>query len=276
MKTNIDLHLHTVVSDGEITPDDILSCAQELGLKEISITDHDAVGAYKNFKDDPVKKASQMGLTLIPGIEMDSYFSDVEIHVLGYGIDVNHPELTGYLDHIQGLRKKRIREEIVQVNRALKRDLLKEEEIIIPYRDTLMNPHLIHPILKTGIFKKYREAKVWVKEHTQSSVEVPKPSTGEMIELIKRAGGKAYLAHPGYYITEGGLDLDELIQALLPHGLEGLETEFPYYNTSPEFPTRESEAHLIHRLNEAARKYGLKTSRGSDSHTLEQMRAFNG
>ena len=90
MKKNIDLHLHTIVSDGEMTPGEILICAQELRLTEISITDHDAVGAYRNFGTDPIKDAKEMGITLIPGIEMDSSFSDVEVHVLGYGIDVDN------------------------------------------------------------------------------------------------------------------------------------------------------------------------------------------
>lgn len=258
-----------------MTPDDILNCAKELGLMEISITDHDAVGAYFHFGPGLVEKAAGMGIQLIPGIEMDSDFNGVEIHVLGYGIDVNFPELTAFLDNVHGLRRQRIKEQIVQVNRALKKELLKEEEIFLPSRDTLMNPHLIFPLLKTGLFKKYREAAKWVKAHTNPSVEVPKPTTAEMIGLMKRAGGLAFMAHPGYYITEGGLDLDQLIRELVPHGLDGLEVDFPYYNTSPAFPTKESEAELHKRLNDAAEKYGLQTSRGSDAHTVEQMKAFN-
>lgn len=271
----IDRHLHTIVSDGDMIPDDILACAKELGLKEISITDHDAVGAYFHFGPGLVEKAASMGITLIPGIEMDSDFKGVEIHILGYGIDVNFPELTSYLANIHTLRRQRIKEQIVQVNRALDKELLKENEIFLPSRDTLMNPHLIFPLLKTGIFKEYREAAKWVKANTNPSVHVPKPATADMIGLMKRAGGLAIMAHPGYYISEGELDLNQLIEELLPHGLDGLEVDFPYYKTSPAFPTKESEAQLHKRLYHAAEKYGLQTSRGSDAHTVEQMRAFN-
>ncbi|MCP5054149.1 MAG: PHP domain-containing protein [bacterium] len=274
MNKNVDLHMHTIVSDGEMTPDEILDCAKEIGLTEISITDHDAVGAYKNFDGDPVQKAKGMGISLITGVEMDSYFSGVEIHVLGYGIDIDHKEMNDYLLNVQTLRKQRLKEQIQQLNRALKEEFLKEEDIIIPARDTVMGPHLIHPLLDRGLFSGYREAKRWVAEHTKPSVTVPKPSSGEMIALLRRAGGRTFLAHPGYYTEEGGLDLDTMITELLPYGLDGLEVDYPYLGTSPKFQTKESERELIERLEEAAGKYDLAVSRGSDAHRLQQLRDF--
>ena len=66
-----------------------------------------------------------------------------------------------------------------------------------------------------------------------------------------------------------------MIAELQPLGLDGLETDYAYYKTSPKFQTRKSEREFIRFLNDTARKYNLETSRGSDAHNLDQMRAFN-
>lgn len=271
---NFDMHLHTIVSDAEITPAEILDCAKELNLEKISITDHDAVGAYVYFADDLFTKAREMGITVVPGIELDSYYGDVEIHVLGYGIDVNNRELNEYLANIHSLRKQRIQEQLEKINQFYKKEVIKKDEIFIPHRDTLMKPHLVHALLKKGLFSEYREAGRWVSENAKSTIVVPKPSTAEMIKLVKSAGGRAFLAHPGYFILEHGLDIDKMIGELQPLGLNGLEAEYPYFQTSPKFQTREIETDMINSLKQTARKYNLKTSRGSDAHHLDQMRAF--
>ena len=271
---NYDLHLHTIVSDAEITPSEILHCAEELNLKKISITDHDAVGAYFYFDYDLSVKAKEMGVAVIPGIELDSYYSGVEVHVLGYGIDVKNRELNDYLADIHLLRRQRIAEQIEKINRFYKKEVIIKDEIFIPHRDTLMNPHLVHVLLKKGLFSEYREADRWMSENAKSSVVVPKPSTAKMIELVIKAGGQAFLAHPGYYILEHGLDIDKMMVELQPVGLTGLEAEYPYFQTGAKFQSREVEAQMIKSLFQTARKYNLKTSRGSDAHRLDQMRAF--
>lgn len=272
---NYDLHLHTIVSDAEITPAEILDCAKELKLEKISITDHDAVGAYVYFEYDLFAKAKEMGITVIPGIELDSYYADVEIHVLGYGIDIKNKELNDYLAQVHAPRRLKVEEQVEKINRFYKKEVIRKDEIFIPYRDTLMKPHLVHALLKKGLFSEYREASRWMSANARSEIVVPKPTVAEMIQLVKKAGGQAFLAHPGYFILESGLDIDKMIVELLPHGLDGLEVEYPYFQTGTKFQSREVEAEIIKSLNQKARKYNLKTSRGSDAHRLEQMRAFN-
>ncbi len=275
MRNTIDLHLHTVVSDGEITPEDILNCAKEIGLKTISITDHDAIGGYKNFDSDPIKLAWDMGIRLITGIELDSDYEDVEIHILGYEIDLHNEELNNYITGVHTLRKKRIIEQIEQINNALGEEILNKDEILIGERDTYMKPHLVRPLLKKGLFSEYREASKWVSGITKPSVSIPKSTAEDMIGLIKRAGGKAYLAHPGYYVCDNNLDLDKMLTYFISVGLDGMEVEYPYYNTGVTFRTRESEKEIIKKLGEKAKKYGLLISRGSDAHELAQMKSFH-
>lgn len=271
----VDLHLHTIVSDGTITPDNILDCAKELRLEKISITDHDAIGAYTHFGEDIFQRSEAMGITLIPGIELDSEYNDVEVHVLGYGIDINNKILNDHLSYIHSLRRLRINEQIEKINAFYKKEIIKKENVFIPHRDTLMKPHLVHTLLNHGLFSDYREAAKWVSENAKSSVTVPATYTGDIIALIKQAGGQAFMAHPAFYMLEDGLDIDKMIAELQPLGLDGLETDYAYYKTSPKFQTLESEREIVKRLNDTAGKYNLKTSRGSDAHNLDQMRAFN-
>ena len=151
---------------------------------------------------------------------------------------------------------------------------MKEEEIIIPIRDTLMKPFLVWPLLKMGMFSEYRDASQWVSKNTKPTIKVPKSSTHQMIELINRAGGKAFLAHPGYYILEKEININQMITELKPHGLVGLESRYPYYKTGPKFQTKESETEMIEFLESTARKHNILTSGGSDAHSLTQMIEF--
>lgn len=274
MEKKRDCHLHTFASDGEMTPGDILTCAHELHIHEISITDHDSIGAYSKFGEDPIKKANELGCLLIPGIELDSDFSGVEVHVLGYEINLECRFLNSHLSNIQLLRRKRVKEQIHLINQVFKREILREEDIFLPSRDTVMKPHLIRPMIRDGFFSEYREAAQWLSNNIKPATTMPKFSTTDMVDLVKNAGGKAFLAHPGYYLMESGLNIDDIVQKLLPFGLDGIEVYYPYLNSSPKFRTPESERTMIALLELTARKYNLEVSSGSDAHNLTQMRAF--
>jgi predicted metal-dependent phosphoesterase TrpH len=246
-----------------------------LGLTEISITDHDAVGAYFHFHDDLFARAREFGLTLVAGVELDSEFEGVEIHILGYHIDTVHPELNRYLEYVQGLRRERVADQIRQINSHFQREIVSVEKVFAAHRDTMMNPHLVHALLDSGLFSEYRPAARWIKENITPAVTVPKPDCVEMIRLIHQAGGRAVLAHPGYYIREHHLSLDRLLAELLPAGLDGIEVEYRYRGTSPEFPTLADEIAMVEYLRDQARRHALWATRGSDAHRLVELRAFH-
>lgn len=269
-----DYHIHTVVSDGYIIPDNIFVMAEKLGIGELSITDHDALGAYRHFHPDLVSHARTFGLSLITGIELDSQYRGVEVHILGYGIDLECASLNAYLSRTQELRRQRIREQIRHINTRLGPGTLDEETIFLPYRDTVMKPHLIHPLLERGLFSNYREAEKWIRREAPSSIQVPKPAAEEMIALIRQAGGYAVLAHPGYYIKEHEIQLSSMLADLLPAGLEGIEVEYPYRQTSPHFPGPAEERAMVGHVSELAAAHGLKMTRGSDAHRLAEMEQF--
>jgi predicted metal-dependent phosphoesterase TrpH len=246
-----------------------------LGLTEISITDHDAVGAYFHFHDDLFARAREFGLNLVAGVELDSEFDGVEIHILGYHIDPAHTELNRYLGQVQGLRRQRVADQIRQINEHFDREIVSVDKVFAAHRDTVMNPHLVHALLDSGHFTEYRPAARWIKENITPAVTVPKPTCIDMIRLVHQAGGQAVLAHPGYYIKEHQLSLDRLLAELLPAGLDGLEVDYRYRSTSPFFASLADETAMVEYLRGEARRNGLWITRGSDAHRIAELKAFH-
>jgi predicted metal-dependent phosphoesterase TrpH len=99
----IDLHLHTTASDGELTPIRLVEAAVARGMEAISITDHDTVGGLAEGQ----KRAQELGIEFINGIELSSEWMGREVHILGYFIDPEDPRLQGELAKIKEARDRR-------------------------------------------------------------------------------------------------------------------------------------------------------------------------
>lgn len=273
MKSTIDLHLHTLVSDGNATPLEMLAAAKELGLERISFCDHDALGAYRHWGDVFVR-AKELGIELIPGIELDSDYQDHEIHLLGYGFNLDDGPLNKHLNSTQKLRKERVSLQMAIINRFFGRKVVDPQKVLIPQRDTLMKPHLVHAMLDQGLFADYHAAAYWLSQNAQVPVVVPKLPLAAAIRMIRKAGGDAILAHPGYIVSETEISLVSLFEELVPLGLCGLELDYPYLGTGADFPDPEAELRMINELRSFAECFHLKTTRGSDAHGVEALKKF--
>ena len=290
MAKTCDLHLHPIVSDGTNTPLEMTTAAQAAGLNRISFTDHDALGAYRHFGDMFVF-AKGFGIELIPGIELDSDYMNREVHLLGYGFDLNDGALNHHLDSTQKLRKERVTLQIAIINRFFGRQVIDLNQVLfpspsslrtpnsylrteLPVRDTLMKPHLVHAMLNQGLFSTYRAAAYWVSQNAQVPVFVPKLPLADAIRMVRNAGGDAFLAHPGYLVRENGISLASLLEEIVPLGLTGLEVDYPYLGTSPAFSDVESEHKLIGELRALAGQFNLNETRGSDAHDVQALKKF--
>ncbi len=271
----VDLHLHTFASDGEMSGNNILDTAAELGLKKISITDHDGIGVYRPDEGLLAEKGLKLGIELITGIELDSEFNGVEVHILGYDINIHNNELLQHLEKTHFLRRKRIGEILDKVNLNFGKEVISKEVIFIEGRETLMKPHIVRELLKKNLFGSYKDASVWISQNCRVETKVPKLTSGEIVSIIKNAGGKAVIAHPGYYIRSGKIDLDIMITELLPCGIDGVEVFYDYFNLSPGVFTRSDHESILEVIQRKTKKYGLFFTRGSDSHTLKEMRTRN-
>lgn len=265
-----DFHLHTLVSDGELDPVALLRRAASFGIESLSITDHDALGAYSWEQGRVFAEARRLGVALTVGIEMDADLDGREVHLLGFGISLDAPRLGEHLESVREARFERARREIGIVNGLLGEGTIREADIFRPGRETLMKPHFIHPILKKGLFATYEEANAWYRKNVKAGVSVPKPPLAEAIRLVHGAGGWTALAHPGYY-EKAGVPMAGRLAALRDLGLDGVELEYPYHACSPHLFSREDERVFVEGIRRAGGELGLRFTRGSDSHTAEDF-----
>src|SRR5688572_20114048 len=120
-----DFHMHTYLSDGTPSPVELVRACIDLKLDEISITDHDSIGAYPEVQE----VARGTSLRVIPGAELDCTYGNLEIHMLGLNLDVRNSALNHHLVGIQAARKKRAFEQADAINRHFGRQIVNLEEI---------------------------------------------------------------------------------------------------------------------------------------------------
>jgi hypothetical protein len=265
-----DFHLHTFISDGELSPLELLRHAAARGVTQASITDHDALGAYAWQGGAVFGAARALGLELTVGIELDADVDGVEVHLLGLGVSPDEPALVAHLRAVRAARFERARREIGIVNGLLGAGTITEDEIFRPGRETLMKPHFIHPLLDKGRFASYPEANGWYKKNVKAGVPVPKPKLADAIGLVHGAGGFTSLAHPAYY-AQDGFDALARIDELRALGLDGVEADYPYHACSPHQFSADDEARYAADVRAACARLGLRTTRGSDCHTAHDF-----
>jgi hypothetical protein len=276
MKSTIDLHLHTLVSDGKATPLAMLQAAKQAGLERISFTDHDALGAYRHW-GDLFAPARELGIELVTGIELDSDHQRREVHLLGYGFNLDDPALNKHLNVTRNFRRRRVQQQLAIINQFFGRKVVDPKKVFIEHRDTLMKPHLVHAMLEQGLFPEYREAAKWLSEIARVPIHVPKLPLHDAIRMITAAGGEAILAHPGYMVKETDISLAAFLEEFVPLGLNGMEVDYPYYQEkepSAPFLDPASEQAMIAELRELAGRFHLRMTRGSDAHDVEALQAF--
>lgn len=260
-----DFHLHSCVSDGGLDPPSVIRHAAAHGIGRVSITDHDSLGAYRWEDGRVFEEAGRLGLELSVGIELDVLLDGREVHLLGYDLDLTAPRLERHLEDVKRAREERFRREIAIVQERLGEEMLREEEVLVSGRETLMRPHLIRPLVERGCFASYEDGREWFRENVTLDLTVPKPTLPEGVAMFHEAGGWASLAHPGYYWKDGVAILEGL--ALLhEQGLDAVELDYPYRSSSPSLFSEQDEDTFLAALRSTGEELGLRFTRGSDAH----------
>ncbi len=246
----IDLHLHTTASDGELTPTRLVEVAVERGMEVISITDHDTVGGLA----EGGRRAQELGIEFINGIELSSEWREREVHILGYFIDPENPKLQRELAKIKEARDSR-NVKILKKLRNYKIDISLEELREEAGGEIVGRAHIANLMMKKGYV--YSKGEIFKRYLGIGGVAyVPKGdlTPERAVEIIRENGGIASLAHPKY-ISEDEVRLTELINDLKKSGLEAMEV---YYSS---FSLRE-----VLKYKKLAKKMELLTTGGSDYH----------
>ena len=261
----IDLHMHSICSnDGDFTPEQMVDKCRDAGIRIMAIADHNSCRAVPGAR----ARAEEKGVICIPAIELDCCYEDVDLHVLGYGIDASDVRYAQLEEDLAGqeratsaprIRMMRERGLVIDEEKAyalahygyVTGEVIAEVALADPGNDG-------HPMLK-----EYRPGQSrsdnpyvnfywdWCAKGKETYIPIHFISLQEAIRLIRSSGGIPVLAHPGNNVKEK----DDLLDAVLRCGIQGIEVYSSYHNPAQTGYYRRK-----------AEEYGLAVTCGSDYH----------
>ncbi|MFN7139679.1 MAG: PHP domain-containing protein [Limisphaerales bacterium] len=250
-----DLHLHTSFSDGTYSPEELAEHGKRNSLAAIALTDHDTVEGCPRT----AAACEALGIEFIPGTELTAEINGIEVHLLGYFLDIQNPRLLKEVGEFQRVRQQRIHEIVARINK-LNVPLKVESVFKIANCQSPGRPHVARALVQAGLCGSMDEAfDRFLKKHRPAFVPKAKMSAAHGIELIHEAGGLAVAAHPALNQS------DDVIPKLVDAGLDGIEC----------FHTKHTPSDSKRYLR-FAEKYNLLVSGGSDCHGMSKGKPLMG
>lgn len=213
-----DMHTHTTCSDGILSPEQLVEKASASGFGALAITDHDTVEAHRLLR----KGGYNGSLRVIPALEVSCTEVNREVHVLGYWVRTESPEL---LAHEAALRADRERRalEIVSKLRTIRAPISIDEVRANAGTAPIGRPHIAQVLVKRGFVRDIQHA-------FDTYLDVGKPgyapksmfTVKQGVDMIHAAGGVAIVAHPGKAFADPRMFL-----TLLTTGIDGIEVYHP-------------------------------------------------
>ncbi len=245
MVKRADLHVHTFYSDGTFSPGEVVRAAVKRGLSVVAICDHDCTDAIKEAKEI----AKKYDLEIVTGVEITAEIERIEVHILGYFIDIDAAPMVQLLKDLSESRVQRIYDMIDKL-KAHNVTLDPEEVFGLSSRGTIGRLHLATALYNARKVSTVKEAFVkYLADDAPCYVARFCATPDKAISTILRSGGVPVYAHPG------AMGRDDFIPAFMKAGLRGLEA----YHTDHGKNKRDYYTTL-------AQKYGLLITGGSDSH----------
>ena len=249
MSAVVDLHLHTLASDGRLSPTELVRLAARQGLKTMAVTDHDTTDGLAEAFEAAKKFPS---LRIIPGIELSADVPGDEVHVLGYFIDPDDAELQAELLRF---REGRVDRAKTMVDKLDQLGIHVEWERVQHFAGdgAVGRPHIAMALVEAGYCQEPKDAfPEYLGRNGLAYVERVKLTPADAVGMIQRAGGAAVLAHPAYMN-----DMEAGIAGLSGIGLAGIEVHYAKYRED-----------TIRQLARIARQYELIPCGGSDYHGM--------
>jgi 3',5'-nucleoside bisphosphate phosphatase len=253
MSVPIDLHCHSTLSDGLLSPEELVAHAASKGVRVLALTDHDEVGGLARARI----AAEQHGITLVNGVEISVTWKKRTLHIVGLRIDASDPQLITTFQQVHAARDVRARQMAEGLAKAGVAGAYEGAKQIAG-NSVMTRSHFAQFIVKQGhakniksVFKKYMvKGKPGFVNHEWMSLE-------QAVTLIRQAGGVAVLAHPGRY------DLGFVNMHLLLHEFRG------YGGQAIEVVTGSHQPPQFDQFAKLAHRFDLKASQGSDYHDPE-------
>lgn len=186
-----DLHTHSTFSDGSDTPEQLILLAQKIGLKGLSITDHDTLAAYQ----ESAILEKQQSLLLLPGVEFSAMSREEPVHILAYAFSLQGKSLLALCQHHKKRREER-NIKMIERLRGLGIDMALND-IQTTSKGTWGRPHIADVLLKKGYVQSIQQAfELYLAEGKPAYVQGEVISVEETLKAIYESHGKAILAHP--------------------------------------------------------------------------------
>jgi len=215
-----DLHIHSIYSDGNLTPSELAKTFAKRNASVIALTDHDTVTGVKEMSE----ACKEFGMINIPGVEISTYH-DLEIHILGYNMDMTNNSFVQFMDALSKKRNERV--QMILHKLKLHGINISYEQVLKCSTASVSRFHIARVMANSkygdgtvhGCYKRYLDyGKPCYVPHFVSEPE-------NAIKIIKKAGGIAVLAHP-MRLELKRQDIENLIKRLANNGLDGIEAEY--------------------------------------------------
>jgi predicted metal-dependent phosphoesterase TrpH len=248
----VDLHSHSICSDGALTPTELVVRAAAAGVRVLALTDHDSVDGV----EEAAAEAQRQSIRLLPGLELSTLWQGGSVHVVGLGVDIHHKGLVQGLALQANARGKRAR---AIAEKLEKHKLPGAYEAVLALAggvpDRISRTHFAQWLLAEGRVKNMQGAfDKYLGNGKLADVPMPWLDLAAAISLIREAGGTAILAHPGRYPLSR-TKMRTLISVFAEAGGEAMEVA-----TATEKPD------MIRYLGQLSLQFGLEASQGSDFH----------
>lgn len=243
----VDLHIHSNCSDGSDTVKVLADKIKQSGIDIFALTDHDTVEGCKEM-------SGMRGF--IPGVELTCICGAIKCHILGYGIDIENPELTDLIEKGKAFRRQKLEARIKYLKDMWDFEFTPNELEWLYSRKSVVKTHLANILVKRGMAENNIAA---MKKYLDGCKTGNTRFEGkEAIQIIRNAGGIAVWAHPLGGEGEKHMSKAEFLpklELMISFGIQGLECHYSRYNKDE-----------MGFLAECAEKNTLVTSGGSDYH----------
>ncbi len=246
----IDLHTHSTFSDGSFTPEQLAQEASFVGLSAVALTDHDSIEGVPRF----LAACRAVRVRGVPGVELSAEYQDGTMHILGYFIDLQHPEMTERLKEIRAGRVARNAEILKHIN-DMGLALTMAEVADYAGGDNIGRLHFSQALVARGYASTRQEAfDRYLGKGRKGYADRLRLSPRDCIELIRRAGGIPVLAHP-FTLNLGKPAMARQVGELAEFGLQGIEIFYPQQNVRQ-----------MKQYQALARQFNLVMTGGTDFH----------
>ena len=252
---NADLHCHSVVSDGTLTPEDLAARAKANGVELWALTDHDEIGGQHRA----AAAARAQGMAYLTGVEISVTFADTTVHIVGLGFDPDNPQLAQGLAATRGGRGERAKDMADQLAQVGIQGTYEGALQFVGNPALISRTHFARFLVETGVCKETSEVfRKYLTEGKPGYVPHRWAALGDAVRWITEAGGMAVIAHPARYKFSANEEY-ALFSEFKAHGGRGVEVVTGSHSAA-EYVTYAA----------MAKEFDLAASRGSDFHSPDE------